>query len=214
MMLMKVRITILTALLALLLITPAFAAETTYPINKIYDHNGIRIELEKIVESDTSDGYSPFNYPPSEYKFFKLYYYLSNPSQEDKRYQFKMYVQDESGKVYSSDEFTTAVSLPAGSRKAYIKEYAVYRNRSDFQLIWYDFDYENFMDTTTYIKIEAVPTPTPTPLPTEVPQVSKVPTPTPTPAPTGGCAPFLPLGLMLGGIGGMVLLARNHVNRR
>jgi hypothetical protein len=183
---MKTRILFIAGLLALCLITPAMAAEDkTYEIGKIFENNGIRIEIEKIIVSDTPSGYSPINFPSSQYKFIKLYYTLSNPSEEFKKYQLKVYIEDDLGRKFYSDEQTTGENMPAGSRFNRLKEFAVYRNATYFTLNWKYFDMDAFTDRITPVfVIYPDATATPSPLPTATPIITTVPTSTPAPSPT------------------------------
>lgn len=198
----------------MIFITPALAADETYLISKIYEHNNIRIELDKVIVSDQPVGYSPMNFPPSEYRFVRLYYTLSNPTDTTTKYQFKMFVQDDRGREYKSDEFTLAEVMPAGSRKNFVKEYAVYRNSTLVQLAWYDMDKETLNDINTYIRFDSMATPTPEPTATPEPIVTIAPSEVPDTMPSvSKCLPMLPIAMVAGGFGGIGILIRRYLSR-
>ncbi len=200
---MKLRAIIIIGLM-ICLISPAFA-DRVCVLDAWYteDQNGnpraVNVHLEKAVESDTSDKFSPANYPPDQYKFVTIYYSLYNPSDKDVYYEFNVSIRDSANRYFYTDEFILAEKVPAhGTLQNRVKRYAVYRNSTGLQLVWTDkevnppwYHYDTIIDLNFQ---DVTPTPAPSP--------SVTPTPTPvSPGPAGQCSPFLPLGLIIGGIG-------------
>ncbi|MCD1295728.1 hypothetical protein CUJ83_12035 [Methanocella sp. CWC-04] len=215
---MKSKIMLITALMVLCFVTPALGAEDNISyVNQVYENKGIQIHFDRIEVSDKPTGYSPINFPSSEYRFIKLYYSLYNPTNENVKYLLNVTIRDDDGKIYLSDEQTTSESIPPEQKYYRLKEFAVSRNSSYYTLLWNYFDWDAFMDKSTEvytIRPDATATPTPTPVATVTATATPTPTPSPTPSPGTGCMPFLPLGLFIGGVGGMVLIGRNYIKNR
>lgn len=211
---MKLRIAIIVGLIAAFLIAPALAAErVSLDFPQTHENHKVTVTLEKVVEKDTSDVYPPQNFPPSLYKFVTLHYSLYNPTDSEIRYDFNISIMDQNGHVFEATNFLIAERVPAhGSLQNRYKEYAIYRNSTQYQFVWHDKEKEapwNYF--TTYINVSfAEPTPEPTVIAT--PYVTAK--PSPTPEPVGKCLPFLPLGMVVGGFGGLGLLSRKYLNNR
>ncbi|WP_424356974.1 hypothetical protein [Methanocella sp. MCL-LM] len=224
---MKLRIMIITALLALLLVAPAYAADRIYYAEpaKLVDDNGIEIQIKDVKVSDMPTGYSIFNYPPSQYQFYTISYWIANPTDERIKYQFKINFVDEKGRVYTSEEFNLAGNIDPNKKLLDMmqypptqKEFAVYRNATGVYLQWEHIDrYLNEMKITNISLVqEAAPTATVTPVPTATAAPAATPTATPVPTATPGsqpCLPFLPMALIAGGFG-TVGLIYNRMGRR
>ncbi|WP_254591215.1 hypothetical protein [Methanocella conradii] len=186
--------------------------DAEYPEGPNGNPRAVLVHFEKAVESDTSDVFSPVNFPSDQYKYVTVYYSLYNPSDKDVEYEFNVSIRDQANRYFYADEFILAEKVPAhGSLQNRVKHFAVYRNSTSLQLVWTDKEvnppwdhYDTFIDLKFQ---DATPTPTPTPTPTS--------TPTPTPSnPAGQCMPFLPVGLIIGGVGGAGLLINRHNKRR
>ena len=198
---MKLRVILIIGLLITCFIVPAFA-DLTMPMDVMYSENrAVSVRFEQVVESNTSDVLSPFTYPPSQYEYITLYYSLYNPSDTDQYYEFNISIGDQANDIFPANDFILGETVPAhGSLQDRVKHYAVYKNATFLQFIWTDKDpnppWEHF---NTYIPITfTAPAPTPTPTPT----------PTPAQGPLSTCLPFMPIGAVLGGVGGMGLLTR------
>lgn len=220
---MKLRITIIAALIALVaLAAPAWAAEQTLYADpmKLTDDKGIVIEIDHVKVSDMPTGYSTFNYPPTEYKFYTLYYTLSNPTDERLRYQFLIHFVDDKGRSYTSEEFNLADWLNANSRTSLQpKEFAVYRNATGVHLEWTHINQYWRNETVTNITLVEAGTETAAATPTAeaTPQPTATPTPTPTPTPTSAskpCLPFLPMVVLAGGAGAAGVFVKRLTGRR
>lgn len=207
---MKPGIILIIGLLALAFVAPAVAdrvdvmdktvsqGETGYAMP-------LSVRFEKAVESDTSDAFSPVNFPPDKYKFVTLYYTLINPSNNSVHYEFNISIRDRAGRYFTTDPAID--NVPAGQQYHRAMYFAVYRNSTDMQLVWYDKDPSppwNYY--YTYIPLEFTDiTPTPSVPPATAPSSSPAPTQS-----TPGCLPYLPLGLLVGSIGGLGLIARRR----
>ncbi len=207
---LKLRAILIIGLLTLACVAPA-AADREYIMDTTYaEGRAVSIHFEKVVESDTSDVYSPFNFPPEKYKFVTLYYSLYNPSDTDKFYEFNISLRDQANRYFYTDEFIRGETVPAQKNLLRKKSFAVYRNSTNLQFVWTDKQpnppWERY---DTYLSVEfADATPAPQVTPTATP------TPTPTPAPSGGCLPFLPIGLVITCLGGLGLLVKKHRDGR
>lgn len=223
---MKLRIVIITAFLALLFVAPAYAADKTYYTEpqKLVDDSGVEIQIDHVKVSDMPTGYSVFNYPPSQYQFYTLYYWLANPTDQRIRYQFRINFVDDKGRVYTSEEFNLAEYIDPNKKLLDMmqfapnqKEFAVYRNASGVHLEWKHINrYWNNETTTNITLVEEVaptvtitPTPEATESPTATPAAA---TATPTPSPQT-CLAFLPMALLAGGFGAAGLVV-NRIGRR
>jgi hypothetical protein len=207
---MKLRVILIIGLLTLAFVAPAMA-DRAYVMDATYaEGRATSVHFEKVVETDKSDVFSPFNFPPEKYKFVTLYYSLYNPSDKDVNYEFNISIRDQADRYFYTDEFILAEKVPAGGMLSNRhKDFAVYRNSTNLQLVWYDKEPSPpWNHYYTYIPIELTDI-TPTPSATATPTSTPTPTPTPTP-PAQGCLPYLPIGLIIGCIGGLGLLARKH----
>jgi hypothetical protein len=193
---MKLKITLIAALAAFLIIAPAVAeSEKTYYPNPMIlkDDSGLNIEITRVVAADLPLGSYIFTYPPSQYLYYQVYYTKSNPTDRDIRFQFKLLLVDSNGTEYSTVDPVLAYGVGAGRRVPEVKEYPVPRNATGLYMNWYHI--ENAVDEViTRIdlaeELPATPTPTVTPTATPVPPTA-TPAPTPTPA---GLEAWLPLG--------------------
>ncbi|HMK48099.1 MAG TPA: hypothetical protein VK436_15870 [Methanocella sp.] len=188
---MKLRVFITIALIFLLFSTTVYAAKDRifYPSQKLLqEDSGIIVEIDHIKLSDTSIGYSPFNFPPTEYKFYTLYYYISNPTNDSIKYEFRIHFADDQGREYTSEEYNLAEVVNPHSRGPEQKEFAVYRNASGVYLRWDHINhYYNTMETTNISLIEDLgPTATPaaSPKATVIASATVSPTSAPTTSPT------------------------------
>jgi hypothetical protein len=210
---MKTRVILIIGLLILCFIAPALADQEVTLGSTYSDDRALTVKLEKVVETDTSDIYSPFNFPPDKYKFITLYYSLYNPSDRDVTYEFNVSIRDQANRIFNTDEFILGEKVAAGGKLLNRhKDFAVYRNSTTIQLLWTDkqpnppwFHYDTVIDIVF---------PSPTPIPTTSP-ITPTPTSTPTPTPTrtspvGQCLPFLPIGILLAGVGSAGLLTRKY----
>lgn len=210
----KLRVILIIGLLALALAAPAMA-DREYVMDTTYSQDrAVSVHFEKVVETDKSDVFSPFNFPPDKYRFVTLYYSLYNPFDRDVNYEFNISIRDQADRYFYTDEFILSEKVPAGgSLLNRHKDFAVYRNSTNLQLVWYDKEPNPPWDHYyTYIPIELTDI-TPTPSATPAPTLTPSPTPTPTP-PARGCLPYLPIGLIIGCIGGLGLWARRHGSGR
>ncbi|WP_048197747.1 hypothetical protein [Methanocella arvoryzae] len=216
---MKLRIMIIAALMTLLFIAPAYAAEKIYYAEpaRLVDDTGIEIQIKDIKVSDTPTGYSTFNYPPTQYQFYTVSYWIANPTDEQIRYQFRINFADDKGRIYTSEEYNLAGNV--GPNKKLLdmmqypptqKEFAVYRNATGVHLRWEHIDrYLNVIVVTNITLTEesptatAMPSPTATPAPTATPVATPVPTEAPGSQP---CLSFLPMALIAGGFGAAGLI--------
>ncbi len=193
---MKLRIAIiaaLMALIALMLAAPAYAADKTYYTEPqiLTDDTGVVITIDHVKVSDLPEGYSIFNYPPTQYQFYTLYYTLSNPTDQRIRFQFNINFVDDKGRSFTSEEYNLAEWLNPNDRSTLQpKEFAVYRNASDVHLKWRHIDrYWNNETATTITLVEEIkssPTITPTPEVTPTRMATPTATQSPTPAPAPG----------------------------
>jgi len=193
---MKLRIAIiaaLMALIALMLAAPAYAADKTYYTEPqiLTDDTGVVITIDHVKVSDLPEGYSVFNYPPTQYQFYTLYYTLSNPTDQRIRFQFNINFVDDKGRSFTSEEYNLAEWLNPNDRSTLQpKEFAVYRNASDVHLKWRHIDrYWNNETATTITLVEEIkssPTITPTPEVTPTQMATPTATQSPTPAPAPG----------------------------
>lgn len=193
---MKLRIAIiaaLMALIALMIAAPAYAADKTYYTEPqiLTDDTGVVITIDHVKVSDLPEGYSVFNYPPTQYQFYTLYYTLSNPTDQRIRFQFNINFVDDKGRSFTSEEYNLAEWLNPNDRSTLQpKEFAVYRNASDVHLRWRHIDrYWNNETATTITLVEEIkssPTITPTPEVTPTQMATPTATQSPTPAPAPG----------------------------
>jgi hypothetical protein len=210
---MKARVILITGLLVLCFIVPVIADQVE-PIDIMYSTNrSASVLIEKVVESNTSDVFSPFNYPSDQYNFISLYYALYNPSNTDAYYEFNISIKDQANNYYTANEFILGETVPAqSSLQNRVKNFAVYKNATFLEFVWSDKNPSP--PWNRFITIIPIAFPSPTPMPTTVPTAmpTSTPSPTPTPSPVqsplGKCAPFLPIGAVIGGVGGMGLLTR------
>jgi hypothetical protein len=210
----KLRVILIIGLLTLAFVVPAAAdrtdvMDTTYSQDLHGNPRAASLRFEKVVETDTSDVFSPFNFPPEKYKFISLYYTLFNPSGKDVNYEFNITIRDQANREFYTDVFILAEKVPSGGSLTRRKDFAVYRNSTNLQLVWYDKEVDPPWDHYyTYIPIEFADI---TPTPSATPAATVAPTPTPTPpAPAQGCMSYLPLGLIIGCVGGFGLWARKY----
>ncbi len=210
---MKLRFIPIIGLLILAFVAPAMAdrvdvMDTTVSQDQHGNPRALSVRFEKVVETDTSDIYSPFNYPPEKYKFIRLYYTLFNPSDKDVDYEFNVSIRDMADRYFYTDEFILGEIVSAGGSLVRHKDFAVYRNSTNLQLVWYDKEPNPPWDHYyTYIPIELTDI-TPTPSATQAP--TSTPSPSSTAAPAWGCNPFLPIGLIIGCVCGLGLFARKR----
>lgn len=194
---MKLKITLIAALAAFLIIAPAVAeSEKTYYANPmiLQDDSGLNIEITRVVAADLPLGSISFTYPPSQYQYYRVEYIKSNPTDKDIRFQFKLDLVDSNGTAYKTEDNVLAYGVGAGRRVPELKEYPVPRNATGLYLNWHHI--ENAVDEViTRIDLAAdapaTPTPTVTPTATPVPPTPTPVPPTPTPA---GLESWLPLG--------------------
>ena len=217
---MKLRIMIIAALMTLLFIAPAYAADKIYYAEpaKLVDDTGIEIQIKDIKVSDMPTGYSVFNYPASQYQFYTVSYWIANPTDERIRYQFRINFADDKGRIYTSEEYNLAGNVDPNKKLLDMmqypptqKEFAVYRNATGVYLRWEHIDrYLNEIVTTNIsLAEEAAPTATVVPSPTATPAPTATPVATPAPTETPGsqpCLPFLPMALIAGGFGAAGLI--------
>jgi len=215
---LKLRVILIIGLFIICLSAPALADRVDYMgVTYGEDQNGnpraLSVHFDKVVESDTSDIFSPMNFPPDKYKFIALYYSLINPSDKAVYYEFNVSIRDQADRYFHTDPAIDTV--PAAQKYDRVLYFAVYRNSTNLQIVWTDKEVNPpwlHYDTLIDINFQDI-TPTPAATPTMAPTV--VPTPTPKPAsPIGQCLPFLPIGLVLGGVGGMGWLTRKLRNGR
>ncbi len=215
---LKLRVILTIGLITVLLAAPALAYRD-YPMDVTYslDNNGqprkAAVHFQDVSENDYMDKYSPFNYPPDQYKFIIVNYSLMNPSDSPVTYEFNISIRDQQNRYFTTDEFVLGETVPPhGNLVNRRKSFAVYRNSTNLQLVWTDKEINppwTRYDTVFDLDFQDV-TPTPAATPTSTPS----PTPTPTPAPSGGCLPFLPIGLAIGCMGGLGLMAKKYNNGR
>jgi hypothetical protein len=199
------KLALAAVLLVFFMVAPALAEpDTTYYTNPsiLKDDSGIQIELSEIVASDLPKGSIIFTYPPSEYRYYVLYYTLYNPTDQDIRYQFNITFMDSNGTSYTTEDNTLATSIGAGRRISdEIKEFPVPRNATGLHLRWYfinkDLNEREWRDIN--ITEQAVATPTPTPVPTATATPTPAASPTATPTPADGFLPLLAIGLVASG---------------
>jgi hypothetical protein len=204
---MKLKILLIATLLALFAIAPALAAsDQTYYADPMIlkDDSGIQIELNSIVASDEPYGSITYSYPSSQYKYYRVYYTLYNPTDHDIRFQFDLTFVDSNGTVFTTDDNILGYGLGAGRRVSdYFKEYPIPRNASGLYMRWHHLNtYVNEYEWTN-IAIQSQPAPTPTAVPTAtaVPSATPVPSPTSTakPTPVNGLLPLAALGMVVCG---------------
>jgi hypothetical protein len=213
---MKLKVILIIGLFILCLSAPALADRVDYmDVTYGEDQNGnpraLNVHFDKVVESDTSDIFSPVNFPSDKYKFITLYFTLINPSDKAVRYEFNVSLRDQANRYFHTDPVIDTV--PAEQKYNRVSYFAVYRNSTNLQIVWTDkevnppwFHYDtiidiNFQDITSTPSATVTPTPTATPTPTQAPSAH-------------GCLPFLPIGLIIGCVGGLGLLAKHHRNGR
>jgi hypothetical protein len=216
---LKLRVILIIGLLTLGLAAPVMAyrdypMDVTYSLDNHDNPRKVGVHFQDVSENDYMDKYSPFNYPSEKYKFIVLNYSLINPSDNDVSYEFNVSIRDQANRYFYTDEFILSEKVPAhGSLQNRRKSFPVYRNSTNLQLVWTDKEvnppWEHY-DTIIDINFQDV-----TPMPSVTPTVTPTPTPTPTPKPPAqGCLPYLPIGLIIGCMGGLGLLARKHRNGR
>jgi hypothetical protein len=214
---MKLRLMFIITALTLYLAVPAFAEDAVYQINQYYSTGEYNLNVEKAVVSNKATTFSMINYPPERYNYLRVHYWIDNPTNNSIKVQLKLTVQDDSGAIFTASSFLLADPIPANQRVYRVKEFAVPKNSTYYTVIWSYFDKISFEDKAVRVYTivpGAVMTPTPTPVVTPTPTPSPVSTPTPTPSTNGlNCLPMLPLGVMLGCVGGMVLVSRGYKKR-
>lgn len=210
---MKLRVMLIMGLLVASLIAPVLADRVDV-MDTTYNHK-VNVRFEKIVERGTSDIYPPQNYPPTEYKFVTLYYSFYNPTSTDLRYDFNIDIKDQNGNVFTGENYIVAETVPAnGNLLNRYKEYAIYRNSTDYYFVWQDKQVDSpWLETTSTINI-TYPQPTPEPTAATTPTAQATPTAVPNTPITQHCLPFLPLGAVIGGFGGMGFLSKRYLNQR
>ncbi len=211
---MKLRIMLIVGLLVACLIAPVLADRVDV-MDTTFKHK-VDVKFEKVVERGTSDIYPPQNYPPTEYKFVTLYYSFYNPTSIDARYDFNIDIEDQNGNIFKGENYIVAENVPAnGNLLNRYKEYAIYRNSTDYYFVWHDKQIDApWLDTTTPVNI-TYPEPTPEPAGSVTATAQATPTPTPgNGSVTQHCLPFLPLGAVIGGFGGMGILSKRYLNQR
>ena len=210
---MKYRVILIVGLLIICFIAPALA-DLTEPMDVMYSENrAVTVRFEQVVESNTSDVLSPFTYPPSQYEYITLYYSLYNPSDSDVSYDFDISIQDQANDLFPANDFILAETVPAhSSLQNRVKHFAVYKNSTSLEFVWTDKmpnpPWTDFITTIPINFAPPSPPPTPTPMPTLLPTPTPTPVPTPVPGPLSGCLPFMPIGAVIGGVGGMGLLTK------
>lgn len=214
---MKLRFIFIITALTLLLIVPALADDAVYQINQYYSTGEYNLNVEKAVLSDKATTFSMINYPPERYNYLRVHYWIDNPTNNSIKVQLKLYAQDDSGAIFQASSFLLADPIPANQRVYRVKEYAVPKNSTYYTVIWNYFDKGDFEDKSVRVYTivpGAVVTPTPTPTVVITPTPSPVTTPTATPSTNGlNCMPMLPLGILLGCVGGMVLVSKGYKKR-
>jgi hypothetical protein len=210
---MKYRVMLIMGLLIACLIAPVLADRVDV-MDTTYNHK-VQVRFDKVVEKSTSDIYPPQNYPPTDYKFVTLYYSFYNPTSSDVRYEFNIMIEDQNGNYFAGENYLIAETVPAnGNLLNRYKEYAIYRNSTDYYFVWQDKQSES----PWLVQNQTVPItyPAPTPEPTEAVTATAQTTPTTSPnVPiTNRCLPFLPIGAVIGGFGGMGILSKRFLNQR
>ncbi len=209
---MKLRIMLIVGLLVACLIAPVLADRVDI-MDTTFKHK-VDVKFEKVVEKDTSDIFPPQNFPPNEYKFVTLYYSFYNPTGSDIRYEFNISIKDQNGNIFTGENFLVAETVPAnGNLLGRYKEFAIYRNSTDYNFIWID----KKTDAPWQEETQTVPITYPEPTPEPAESVTTTAQATPTAVPGSGtqhCLPFLPLGVVIGGFGGMGILSKRYLNQR
>lgn len=210
---MKLRIMLIVGLLVGCLIVPVLADRVDI-MDTTFKHK-VDVKFEKVVERSTSDIYPPQNYPPTEYKFVTLYYSFYNPTSSDLRYEFNVVIEDQNGNFFAGENYLIAETVPAnGNLLGRYKEFAIYANSTDYYFVWQD----KQTDAPWLVQNQTVPItyPAPTPEPTESITATAQATATAVPnVPiTQRCLPFLPLGIVVGGFGGMGVLSKKLLSQR
>jgi len=201
---MKLNILLIATLLTLFAIAPALAAsDQIYYADPMIlrDDSGLQIELNNIVASDEAIGSIFWSYPSSQYKYYRLYYTLFNPTDHDIRYQFNITFVDSNGTVYVTEDNILAYGLGSGRRVSdYFKEYPIPRNATGLYMRWHHLNtYVNEYEWTNIaLQTQVAPTPTPVPTATAQPSATPAPSPSPTakPAPVNGLLPLAALGMI------------------
>jgi hypothetical protein len=203
------KIALAATLLAFLLIAPACAATiTTYYMTPaiLSDDTGLQIELRDVTVNDQPLGSWIFQYPPSEYRYYVLYYTLYNPTSSDIRFQFQINFIDENGTIYETEDNTLATGVGAGKRVSdEIKEYPIPKNAKGLHLRWRHLDtfINDYVWTdinlSTHQSVTATPTGAPSSAATATPTQAASPSATAKPSPTSGLLPLLAIGIVAGG---------------
>ena len=217
---MKLRITIIAALMALMVLmlaAPAYAADKTFYTEPriLTDGTGVVVTIDHVKVSDMPEGYSVFNYPPTQYQFYTLYYTLANPTDQKIRFQFRINFVDTKGRIFTSEEYNLAEWLnPNDLSTLQPKEFAVYRNATDVHLEWKHIDRFWNNETMTRINLVEDIKSSPTITPTQVVTSTQVATPAATQSMKPTPAPGFELLLTLAGLGSVGLLVNRLTSRR
>ncbi len=217
----KRKILLIATLLALFVIAPALASDQFYyPSEMILkDDSKVQFELNAIVASDTPEGSYALTYPPSEYKYYRLYYTIYNPTDHEIRYQFNISFVDSNNKVYETEDNIIAPNIGAGRRVTdQMKEYCIPRNATGLHLVWRHLNiYASEYEMTT-IKLQSQPVATPTATPTATAQPSATPVPSPSATakqtPVSGLLPLAALGMVACGICAAKMYSDNRAKRK
>lgn len=210
---MKCRVMIIVGLLIACLIAPVLADRVDI-MDTTYKHK-VEVKFEKVIEKSTSEIYPPQNFPPTDYKFVTLDYSFYNPTSSDIRYEFNVDIEDQNGNVFSGENYLIAETVPAnGHLLNRYKEFAIYKNSTDYYFVWHDKQTDSpWLDQTSIVNI-TYPEPTPEPTDAATPTAQATATPVPNVPITQKCLPFLPLGAVIGGFGGMGILSKRYLNQR
>ncbi|RPH55418.1 MAG: hypothetical protein EHM89_17170, partial [Acidobacteria bacterium] len=138
------KIVLATVLLAFCVIAPALAQPYPSPDQTFYlnppilvDDSGIQIELHQVVASDVPLGSYNITFPPTEYRYYTVYYTRYNPTDHEIRYQFNITFVDRNGTVYETEDNTLATGIAAGRRVSdEVKEFHIPRDAAGLYLRW------------------------------------------------------------------------------
>ena len=211
------KIALATALLAFFVVAPALAQPYPSPDQTFYlsppilkDDSGIQIELNSVVASDVPHGSYNFSFPPTQYRYYTVYYTKFNPTDHDIRYQFNITFVDRNGTVYETEDNILATGIGAGRRISdEPMEFVIPRNATGLYLRWYYINAYTNQHEWKNIELVTEPVATATPTPTAAPSATVAsPTPTaapgatatPKPTPVDGLLPVLAIGIAGAGI--------------
>ena len=119
------------------------------------------------------------------------------------------------GNIFTGENFVVAETVPANNNLVRSKEYAIYKNSTDYYFVWTD--KQTDAPWLPWINTINITYPAPTPEPTDAitPTAQATPTTAPNVPITNRCLPFLPIGAVIGGFGGMRHFCRRaFLNRR